>query len=390
MSEQNSSNKDVTAPPSVGKLDLKAKLAKFKLPRINFKFGQKISLPAFVGRLKLPQLPNRNAFIWIVVALVAVAAIASPALVASFFQSGPSRLGWYTTAGGQANILFVPPAPNWPLMIANLGFFLPWIIWLANIPLLLFQLHRERKEVKELSDFWVVVAIVVGFWLTRVFPAAIGSIGSGIFAWLGGVNPVPWRAEDLIPAAGLAGLGLAYLAAAKGKFDWTPFSVSAVLIAVIYRGYETADVSWARLFMFAGLVTGMLEVLRAPVRQNSDRAASLSLVLGGGVIFLALRGLIGGFVTNQMQVIASPPEWYVPLGQLLFANANLIGMVLAAIIAWQLRWKAGQVFAWIVTKLDDTKDLGRLKPHDGLRSHDSTLLAQYALLALWLFTGSIS
>jgi hypothetical protein len=267
------------------------------------------------------------------------------------------------------------------------------------VPFLLIQLRRERKLAGELSDFWVVLTVTTVFWLVRVFPDQVGQIGSGIFAWFGGVTPVPWQAQDLIPAVGIASLLVAYITAARGVFDWTPFTVAAVIIAIIYRGYETGDASWAKLFMFVGILSGILEIIRQPVagqqRQQGkpngvDRAAALTLVLGAGVVFLILRAVIAGFVMSQIESINAPPPFYVELGRTLYSNANLVGLIVAAVIAWQLRWMAGNIIATVLMRLKpDNKDLVRLKPHPKVRLYDSTLLAHYALLAIWLFAGSL-
>lgn len=349
-----------------------------------------------------PQLPpveeRRRLVVRLIILAIVLAAVFSPFVVARFFQSGPAQPNWYAKSGAEFELLFVPPAPSWPALIGDLGVYLPWVVWLVNVPLLLWQLRRERKLARESADFWIVLTITVVFWLVRVFPDQVGQVGSGILAWFGGVNPVPWAAVDLIPAAGILCLVVAYWRTVQGEFDWTPFTVAAVVIAVIYRGWDAADASWAKLFLGVGILSGVLEILRAPVSgqnkptnggKKGDRAAALSLVLGALVTFVILRALIGGFITSQIEATSAPPAFYLDLGRTLYANANLVSLVLAAVIAWQLRWQAGSILAGILMRLDSKRGLERLMPHPGIRFYDSTLLSHFTILAIWLFTGSL-
>lgn len=325
----------------------------------------------------------------LILVVLAITAVFVPFLVAHFFQNGDSQPpGWFAVGRfsfGLGN--FQTPA-NAQVIIADWALYLPWLIWLVNVPLLLWQLRRERKLAKDISDFWLVLVAAVIFWFVRVFPEAVGQIGSGMAAWFSGGPPIPWGVEALVPVAGIVCVVVAYWATTSGSFDLTPLSVMLVILAVIYHAYDGGDSAWAKLALGIGLVVGLVEVMRQPLKNKGDRAGALSLVLGAVILFLALRGLINWFIQGQIELVTNPPGFFVDLGRTLYANASLVSLILAAVIAWGLRWQVGNLLAGAVIRFGPKdKGLERLLPHQGVRFYDSTLLAHFALLALWLFVG---
>lgn len=345
-------------------------------------------------KFKLPDLAIRQTWlVRIFVLFIVTLIVFSPFIVAHLFQNGANMPNWYAP-GFEFGLSQISTPASWWDMVGNLSQYLPWLIWIANVPLLLWQLRRERKLAKELSDYWIVLLATVVFWFVVVFTAQVGQIGSGIVAWFGGVAPVPWGAAELIPVAGGVCLLVAYWATLSGSFDLTPVAVMAVLVAVVAHAYDGGDANWSKLVMAIGLVIGLVEVIRRPVagggKKNGDRAAALSLVAGAGIIFFVLKSVIFDFITTQIELTQAPPELYIGLGKVLYANATVVAMILAAIVAWTLRWQAGTLLATLLAKLGPKgRDLERLMPHPNVRFYDSTLLAHFGLLAVWLFFGGL-
>jgi hypothetical protein len=326
-----------------------------------------------------------------ILALVVVVLIIAP-FVVRLTQSSASQPmpAWFLSPVMELNFRLAPP--SWNFLVGNIGFFLPWALWMLNIPLLLWQLKKERTIANEMNDWWLVVSAAILFFFARTNPVPFGTIGGNFFAWWGGNTPIVWRPEETVPFVAFICAGMGLFASLRGVRDWTPFSMICVIIAIIWKAYDqNADASWAKIFLFVGAVAGVMEIIREPGRRQTDRAGAFGMVIGMTVVFLVSRGIILSLIRSQLEAITNPPLWFVDPGKMLYANAALVAIIGAAALAWVSRFGAGKLIFGLLRKVSSTnRDFERLTPQpDAIKFWDTTILAQYALLMVWLFTGAL-
>lgn len=325
---------------------------------------------------------------FVVIAVLAFSPFAVRLLTAN---TASQPLMWYGI--NDVVINFSPPPPTWGYMVGNLGQFLPWILWMLNVPLLLWQLSKERKLADEMNDWWLVLLAAILFWFVRNNPLPFGAIGGKFIAWWGGTNINIWQPEETLPFMAIVCAGMGLYASLRGRRDLTPVSMICVVIAIIWKAYDTSsDDSWSKVFLFSGVLFGVLEIIREPAsKKQADRAGVFGMVITMVAIFAVVRSVIYNLIKMNTTMIAVPPSWYIELGRALYANASVVAIIGAAMTAWMLRFQSGKLLFGTVSRMaKDTAEYSRLIPNaSAIKFWDSTILSHYAILVVWLFMGAL-
>lgn len=316
----------------------------------------------------------------------------SPLLIKTFLQQSQLTPNWWQTAGQQVITTdFRPTPPSWPVLMVNFWYFLPWMVWSLSVPVLLWILKKERTEAREISDFWAVLVASTFFLAVRFYPTAFGAFGGQVSSWFTGIPPHIWGTPEVVPAAALLGAFIGLVVSFQGQRDMTSLSVILIIEAVIWKAFDT-DMSWPRLLMTAGLVLSVYEVLKTPKGPRAvDRAGIFGMTVVAVLIYSLVRNISYYLIKSNIESIASVPEWYLQFGQIIWQNANIIAVVLGITAAWLGRGLITKLMVKFAVKVIGVReDINRLAPADDYRRQwDGVLLFVAAVLALWLYTGSL-